>query len=450
MLYSMEGDNISYVYDMKGNTLSSVYDMEGNDIAFQPYSIAFSEMSLTDEDGIASVSSEHLRNAKSGYKIYSSVDSTEQTIKFDCDVKTNGQRIGFWIWMDRRTLGVYGGNDYDSYYATMSIKVNNTIKTYRHDGSGGNCLKSGFNYYWFSYDEVGDNITSVQITWQGQIGATMYLDSLEVGYKMTDKAIIMFNLDCSANNFYNSAGYELFKSYGFPCTYQYTLNTTTLGDTAPAFDIELHKKLITEGFDYATYSGWITAEGEIKPSYDNEADYDVWKNHADLMWQLNNSVGVYAPSIVHSTGFKSGETYQKAMVDAGFPMIRTDNPNGKASCFAYFDPVDYREIKPYFFYNIFSAEGDIINSVKASILYAINNNLCLQIGTHIVKPEDYEPSEGVDMNCGVLAMEEILKYVKKYVDSGKCEVLTSNGFLEKCAPDLYKTWYEKRKQSVVY
>lgn len=446
MIYDLNGNEVSTVYDIGGNELTSAYNMDGEDVAFKPYSVAFSEMNLTDSDSITTTSSEHLRNAKSGYKVYSAVDSTEQTIKFDCNVPTKGQRIGFWIWMDRRTLGVFGGNDYDSYFATMTITANNTKKTYSYNSG----LKSGLNYYWFSYSEIGDALTSIIITWKGKTGATMYLDSVEVGYKMTNKAIIMFNLDCSANNFVNSAGYELFTKYGFPCTYQYTLNSTTLGDTAPSFDLELHKKLVSEGFDYATYSGWITAEGEIKPSYDNEADYDKWKNHADLMFQLNNSAGVYAPSIVHSTGFISGETYQRAMVDAGFPMVRTDNPAGKDSCFAYFDPVDYKEIKPYFFYNIFSADADEIIKIKSSILYAVNNNLCLQLGTHIVQPEDYEPSSKADMNCGVLAMEEILKYVKKYSDAGKCEVLTSKGFLEKCAPELYTTWYEERQKSVVY
>lgn len=449
MVYDLNGNELSAVYDIDGKELASAYNMDGEDIAFKPYSVAFSEMTMTDSDNITTASSEHLRNAQSGYKVYSAVDSTEQTIKFDCNIPTKGQRIGFWIWMDRRTLGVYGGNDYDSYYATMTITANNTKKSYGYGGTN-NSLKSGINYYWFSYDEVGDALTSITITWKGQIGATMYLDSVEVGYKMTDKAVIMFNLDCSGNNFYNSAGYELFKSYGFPCTYQYTLNSATIGDTAPAFDLELHKKLVSEGFDYATYSGWITAEGEIKPSYDKEDDYNAWKNHADLMYQLNNSAGVYAPSIVHSQGFISGETYQRAMVDAGFPMVRTDNPAGKGSCFAYFDPVDYREIHPYFFYNIFTADAEGINGIKTAILYAVNNNLCLQIGTHIVKPEDYEPTTGTDMNCGVLAMDEVLKYVKRYVDAGKCEVLTSKGFLEKCAPDLYATWYEERKKSIVF
>lgn len=451
MIYDLIGNEMSSVFDTGGDELASAYNMEGEDVAFKPYSVAFSEMTLTDADGITSISSEHLRNAQSGYKVYSAVDSTEQTIKFDCNVPTKGQRIGFWIWMDRRTKGVYGGNDYDSYYGVMSITANSKTKIYNSYGDTSRyCTKSGFNYYWFSYDEVGDVLTSITITWQGNTGATMYLDSVEVGYKMSNKPIIMFNLDCSANNFYNSAGYELFKSYGFPCTFQYNLNTTTLGDTAPSFDVDLHKKLVSEGFDYATYSGWLSAEGEVKPSYDNDSDYDAWKNHADLMYQLNNSAGVYAPSIVHSTGFVSGETYQKAMVDAGFPMVRTDSPAGKASCFAYFDPVDYREINPLFFYNVFTADSDTVIDIKATILHAINNNLCLQIGTHIVEPEDYEPSEGTDMNCGVLAMEEILKYVKKYVDLGKCEVLTSKGFLEKCAPDLYATWYEERKQSIVY
>ena len=446
MVYDLNGNEITSVYDIAGNELASAYDMDAVDVAFKPYSVAFSEMAMTDAEGITSVSTEHLRNATSGYKVYSAVDSTEQTIQFNCNVPTKGQRIGFWIWMDRRTLGVYGGNDYDSYYGVLSIKAGNTTKTYRYDTG----LKSGFNYYWFSYDEVGDTVTSVQIKWQGKTGATMYLDSLEVGYKMTDKAIIMFNLDCSGNNFYNSAGYELFKKYGFPCTYQYTLNSATMGDTAPAFNLELHKKLVSEGFDYATYSGWITAEGEIKPSYDNEADYDTWKNHADLMWKLNNSVGVYAPSIVHSTGFKSGETYQRAMVDAGFPMVRTDNPGGKAACFAYFDPVDYREIKPAFFYNAFTADADAVINIKAAILHAIKNNLCLQIGTHTVQPAAYVPNEGTDMHCGVQAMEEILKYVKRYADSGDCEVLTSKGFLEKCAPELYEEWYAERSKSVVF
>lgn len=449
MIYDLNGKEMSSAYNIGGVELASAYDISGVDIAFKPYSVAFSEMTLTDADGIATASTEHLRNAASGYKVYSAVDDTEQTIRFDCNVPTKGQRIGFWIWMDRRTVGVYGGNDYDSYFATMTITANNTTKVYDYNGRG-NSLKSGLNYYWFSYAEIGDTLTSIEIKWKGKTGATMYLDSVEVGYRMTDKAVIMFNLDCSANNFYKSAGYGLFKAYGFPCTYQYTLNSATPGDTAPAFDLELHKKLVSEGFDYATYSGWNAAEGETKPSYDNEADYSRWENHADLMWQVNNSVGVYAPSIVHSTGFISGETYQRAMVDAGFPMVRTDNPAGIGACFAYFDPVDYREIKPYFFYNVFSADADAIISIKAAILHAVNNNLCLQIGTHIIQPEEYTPTSGMDMNCGVLAMEEILKYVKRYSDAGKCEVLTSQGFLEKCAPELYATWYEERKKSVVY
>lgn len=437
-VYNLNGDSIASVYNLVGEKVAKAYNLYGEDLGLSgivknPY-YAFSEMSMVDSDSITSLSDLHLRNAEHGVLI-TTPDTSAHTVSFTCNIPTNGKRIGLFIWSSRKNIdnGI-----------TLSISVDGTSKTPK--------VKEGFDYYWF--DGITENITLINVTVISKVaGAEIYLDSVEVGYYMTEKATIMFNFDTSPRNFM-VAGFDLFAKYGFKATTQYNVDYEPNGNIegAPAigFDADIHKRLIDGGHDYASYSGWNEKGYGNKlpiPSYTDESAYDEQKAHADIMWKLNNSEGVYAPVCVHSNYHKAGEVYERALVDAGFPMIRIAPSNDNNACFAHFDSVDYRAMIPYFITGVVGA--DEVQGLKDVIYYACNNNLCLQIGSHMVEEQGLEELTH-SMNIGYEAMNEILRYIKTKVDAGVCEVITTQEFIRRYVPDLYSTWYEERKKSTFY
>lgn len=438
-VYNLSGDVITNAYNLIGEGIEKAYDISGNDIGLDGKmtnpSYAFTEMAITDFDDITNVSDLHLRNAEQSILI-TTPDTSAHTVSFDCDIPTKSKRIGLFIWSNRKNIdnGI-----------TLSISVNGTSNTPN--------VKEGFDYYWF--DGITDNITSIEVTVTSKVaGAEIYLDSVEVGYYMTEKAIVMFNFDVSPRNFM-TAGFDLFAKYGFNATVQYNVdydpNGSIEGSPAIGFDAGIHRTLIEGGHDYATYSGWNERGYGDKiaiPSYIDESAYDEQRQHADIMWKLNNSEGVYAPVGVHSTAFKAGEVYERALVDAGFPMVRVDNRNNNGACFAYFDPVDYRAIIPYFISGIIDVSSTNLQNLKDTIYYACNNKLCLQIGAHTIEEQGLTELSS-SMNIGYDVADELLRYVKTKVDAGQCEVITTQQFLHRYAPELFATWYEERKQSLV-
>lgn len=431
-------------YDFGGNPLSAVYDYGGNVITSAPVFTAFSDMTKTDASGISRASADRTRNAVNAVALSNTSLNTNQTVVFNCNVPTHGERIGFWIYCDRLCVGNFGGSSEISYYIDMTIKANNTSKLYTC-GTNGATLRSGMNYYWFRSSEIGDTLTRVEVTIKSnkRLGGSIYLDSVEVGYRMNDKPIIMFNVDASPETLMNGEGYGLFRKYNLPFTCQYLLKDMVSGSAPNQWDLTKHNRLIADGNDFAIYSGWLSAEGEVKPSYDN--NYNGWKAHADLMWALGNSVGLHGGSIVHSTGFGSGEAYEKAMCDVGFPIIRADNVQTKDACFASFDDVNYREMKPWFLLNLWTASD--AQAIKDAVFFAIQNNLCLQIGFHSPQSADYTPTTN-DIYVGVAMVEELLRYVKSKVDANQCEVITSKDFVMRYCPNIRDAWKAERDKSV--
>ena len=69
------------------------------------------------------------------------------------------------------------------------------------------------------------------------------------------------------------------------------------------------------------------------------------------------------------------------------------------------------------------------------------------IGFHQIMPTDYEPSTN-DMHIGYNAVNELLSYVKSYVDKGKLKCSTTSEFVKEVEPELYEKWYEERSKSV--
>ena len=172
-----------------------------------------------------------------------------------------------------------------------------------------------------------------------------------------------------------------------------------------------------------------------------------FNDYAQGMFKVNNSIGIYAPSTVHCSGFVSGETYQRAMVDNGFLVVRADNcVKDYGAQFVYLDTDNYREIVPYFIWNIWNSDDATIIKLKAMIDNCVNTGKNLMIGFHQIQPVDYTPKTN-DMNIGYNAVDALLSHVKSYVNQGKLKCSTTAEFVADVAPDVYNTWLIERNKN---
>lgn len=447
-----------------GKLLSKACRIDGSGIAVQKTdgayfvgdSYAFSEMPMVDATGISTVSAEHAKRATSTILLTS--NGEESTVSFDCDIPMSGMpNVGVWLWTDRLTKGSYD-NAVNSHECQIAITIGNTTKKFSGKSNDAS-IKSGMNYYLFTKNEVGvDKISNITIKVTGASGGTFYLDSVEVGFRMVTPHVLL-NLDSSGRNFY-PVGYPLFKKYRLTATFDYNISNDDVsvgassGSWTDEADAQKHFEMVADGFDYGSYSGWAENEGMRPTSMDDETCYDAWFEHGQRMFALNNVYGIYAPSTVHCNAFKSGEVYQKAMIDAGFLCVRTDAKYLSAGAtylneFVFFDGEDYREITPYYLGDCWDASDGQIAAAKQVLSHCVRTGQNCMIMMHTIMESGYDHSADT-LNVGYDAIEELLKTIKEYVDSGKLKCSTTAEFVKEVAPNVHAEWYEKRKQSTVY
>lgn len=447
-----------------GKLLSKACRIDGSGIAVQKTdgayfvgdSYAFSEMPMADPNGIAVVSDAHTRRAAS--TVLLTANGSAATVSFDCEIPMdNMPNVGVWLWTDRLTKGSYD-NAVNSHECQIAITIGNTTKKFSGKSNDAS-IKSGMNYYLFTKNEVGvDKISNITIKVTGASGGTFYLDSVEVGFRMVTPHVLL-NLDSSGRNFY-PVGYPLFKKYGLTATFDYNISNDDVsvgassGSWTDEADAQKHFEMVADGFDYGSYSGWAENEGMRPTSMDDETCYDAWLEHGRRMFALNNVFGIYAPSTVHCNAFKSGEIYQKAMLDAGFLCIRTDAKYLSAGAtylneFAFFDGEDYREITPYYLGDCWDATSGQIEAAKQVLSHCVRTGQNCMIMMHTIHESGYDHSANT-LDVGYDAIEELLKTIKEYVDAGKLKCSTTAEFVKEVAPNVHAEWYEKRKQSTVY
>lgn len=463
MIYNTIGERVSVTYDAKGDELPATYDINGNnifnsggsDVYNNPYYegmyYPFADMEMLDNDGVTSVRTEHTKRAEQSVLLQGTGTGSSHTVTFICDISLNDEpNIGFWIWIDRNTKGNYDAVTVNK-ESTMTITCGNTTKTFRGK-SNDSSLKSGMNYYLFTKNEIGsETVLKITITVTG--AGTFYLDSVEVGFRMKVPCVLI-NLDCSGRNFY-PVGYPLFKKYGLTATFDYNINNSdvSIGASSGSWeddeDAKKHFEMVNDGFDYGSYSGWVENEGTRPPSMDDETYHDTWLEHGKRMFALNNVFRIYAPSTVHCNAFKSGEVYQKAMIEAGFICVRTDARNSDGNPlneFAYFDD-EYREITPYYLGNCWNADDPQITNMKIVLSHCVRTGQNCMVMMHTIEPEGYDHSEDT-LNVGYAAIDELLKTIKSYADEGKLRCLTTADFVKRVQPDVYKLWIIERNKSL--
>lgn len=464
MICGVSGNTLATVHSIDGNALLMVCDIAGNSIAVQQTdgayyvgdTYAFSAMSMTDESNIGTLSAEHTKRADNTVLLTANGD--ESTVSFACDIAMNGMpNVGLWIWTDRLTKGGYDIS-VNSHECQIAITVGNTTKKFSGKSNDAS-LKSGMNYYLFTKNEVGaDTISNIIIKVTGASGGTFYLDSVEVGFRMVTPHVLL-NLDSSGRNFY-SVGYPLFKKYGLTATFDYNISNDDVsvgassGSWTDEADAQKHFEMVADGFDYGSYSGWAENEGTRPTSMDDETYYNAWFEHGQRMFALNNVFGIYAPSTVHCNTFKSGEIYQRAMLDAGFLCVRTDAKSLSAGAtylneFSFFDGEDYREITPYYLGDCWDANSGQIASAKQVLSHCVRTGQNCMIMMHTIMESGYDHTNDT-LNVGYDAIEELLKNIKEYVEAGKLKCSTTAEFMKEVAPTIHAEWYEKRKQSTVY
>lgn len=459
MIYDLTGYEIDSAYGLDGNLLSEAYNLQGNNIldgTYNPYFegdfYSFSAMSMTDENGIVANSTEHVKRSENTLKLAGTSSDETHTVTFECNIPFgDSPNVGIWMWIDRNAKGNYDTVTVPE-ESHVSITVGNTTKTYRGKSNDAS-LKSGMNYYLFTKNEVGtDTITSVSVSLKG--AGKIYLDSVEVGFRMKVPHVLL-NLDCSGRNFY-PVGYPLFKQYGLTATFDYNISNDDIsvgassGSWTDVEDAQKHFEMVSDGFDYGSYSGWVENEGTRPPSMDDVSYYDAWCEHAQRMFALNNVYGIYAPSTVHCNAFKSGEVYQKAMVDAGFLCVRTDakylTSLSYMNEFVYFDGEDYREITPYYLGNCWDADDSQISNAKTLLSHCVRTGQNCMIMMHTIMANGYDHADDT-LNVGYDAIEELLKTIKEYVDAGTLKCSTTAEFVREVCPEVYDTWVIERKKS---
>ena len=457
-VYNKNGTELLSVYDKEGNSLTHAYDASGNVVfgSYEPYvygtSYAFSDMTMTDESDITETSALHTRNADSTIKCnpqatgnVTTTDAEREWVVFECNIPTNGQMVGLWIYTPVDSLPCYGGKTkYSEGLIRLKIKLNTSAGTWVD-------IRPGMSYYMFT--SPPETITSISVSALNITGATrlescIYLDSVEVGFH-AKRAHVMFNLDCSPANFM-SVGYPLFEEFGLKCTLQYHISDTvsTPGAVSPQYDSTSHDLLMSNGYDYATYSGWKNYEMDGTPLYDNDERRALFEAHAERMWTVNNDVGIYAPSCVHGTGFLWGYEYNNACRDYPFLMIRRGcDRNTNGVCQAYYDP-EYRVMEPYFGEGWWTASS--VSTVKSRIDYAIRTKQALQIGFHQIMPADYDTTQsGAGIYVNATAIRELLSYVKTKVDAGEIVCCTTAEYVAEMEPTVYADWLAYRQHQVV-
>ena len=455
MIYDVNGTTISDSYDYQGNLLQVAYDIEGNIVTgdVSPYvygtSYAFSDMSYTDASSVTETSSLHKRNATTTIKYTPTVSgdattavSSYEWVNFTCNISTNGQPLVVWIYIAPECLPTYGGKTsiHDG-LIRLRIKLNSTTYTWidAHAGMESYLIQS-----------PPSTVTAIGIACINNKNCTnlssMYIDSVEVGFHPR-RAHVMFNLDCVPSNFIN-VGYPLFQRYGLKCTLQYPISSTnsTPGADSDYLNTQLHNQLMSAGYDYCTYSGWQRYEySEVAPFYDDPTKRATFEAHAERMWKVNNDSNIYAPSSINGTGFLWGYVYNNACRDYDFLMIRRGNAasmDNNQSLLTYYDP-DVRTMIPYFIQNVWTASATNVTRIKNRIAHIAQSKQAIQIGFHEIKDSSYTPSSN-DIYVGVDAIEEILSYVKDYVDAGQVVCCTTSEYVREMEPAAYAAWYAQR------
>lgn len=465
MYYDVFGNKLNTVYDINGNLIS---DSEVTDIGYtEGRKYPFFDMQLSDAENIATQSILHTRNAKKTIQLtpnkLDGVDwnsiSTWQNVTFTCDITTNKKDVGLWIWIDRITKGVYAGNDSDMKSISMEIELNGNWQTRKRYtvGTRGASLKSGMNYYFCNGELVGNKITSILIRLcpTSSLGESIYLDSLEVGFKC-NKSHVMFRMDVSPTDFYESVGYNLMKEYNMVGSFQHHISDTSIEIGTESTNvakygeesINKHLALMKEGFDFGTYSAVKDIENDVFGSQ-FDANYDGWKAHADRMFHVNNTVGIYAPTMVHSSAHRTGETYERANADAGFLITSGDTVSPSNAEFVFFDINDYREIMPCFLGNAKTASEQIIVNLLAAIDECAEHSRNIMIGFHQI--EEQGVTDINQQNISYEVAEAIFSKCKSYVDKGLIKVCTPSEFVADVESDsnIYQTWLAERSKTII-
>lgn len=443
-------------YDINGKALETS-SATGSTAAEQTIYL-FSDMEMVDADGMATSETDVLRlkHSESGIKVTVPDVNTEHTITFNnLSIKPRGKNWGIWAYLKRKAKGVTLGGNGNALCHNMviDVKVNGTtVRTIAHNNHSGG-MKSGLNYYYIPAGDAGTVVNSISFTLQNttMAGGEIILDSIEIGYRM-DTPHCILNFDSIGGHF-DGTTRELLNKYGLHGTFDYWSATTDGGTDSvidgtywtTAEEAKDHFAMISEGMDYGIYSRYLLAEAP--PAYDADGEtYPEWLEYAKLMYSTGNSMGIFCPSTVHSSGHVSGEDYARAMVDAGFLVVRGDLHQGtwdNRSMFVYFDPVNYREITPYYLTNYWTADDTMVDTVKNLIDIAIEQGQNFMLMAHSICPEDYDHSSDT-INIGYAFMDAVFAYLAEKKAAGLIKVSNTVEFLEECAPSLYEEWRRKK------
>lgn len=410
--------------------------------------IPFTDLDYTDENNIASVVENHVKNGKNALKLSTSSKEYVAVDFGEVNLVTNKKNFGYWMWVDGKTVG---SNANATQNGKGSIKF--TIGNYSVERSDV-CLNAGMHYYIIPLDKFDSEVIGdLKIEIKSGTGneVSFYLDSIQFGYKV--KPHIIFNFDDPMASF-TSMAKPIFETYGFKASFQHHIREN--GAPSPSItsneDALTHLELITEGYEYAIYSLYNGDYHTTGQPTDYDTDYESWLAHFKQGMTTNNNFGIFAPSFLNANFHYWGDAYCKAGRDAGFLGVRgnrvqldlAESSVGaiEKAMFSNFDD-EYRHVTPFFFAGA-EAGTDQETKTKGLIDRAIELGQNILFSGHGVVEDG---SATGTMYESVSFINNILSYVKEKVDNGECVCTTWMGYIKDERPGLYAEWVEKKSRA---
>lgn len=228
------------------------------------------------------------------------------------------------------------------------------------------------------------------------------------------KAYILLNFDDSTNMYKNR--FEIMKEYGFK--FSFCLNSGI--QVSNNFSNESEKSTFFEMLNYGCDVTMYGGDRNTIPVAVADRTKEQWKEWVNPLLASINNLGIY-PVTYFTVQNNMTQNGIDALKELGFKLCRSGlyNPENNYRWIESFD--DNRFNTP-----CVQIQNGNLETVKEYIDTCITNKYSISIFTHQVVDNNTS-----DLNCDTIVFRQLLDYIKEKVDSGLCEVVTYQEFLNK-------------------
>lgn len=384
---------------------------------------------VEDKDGVAEWVVEHAHNGSYACRITPN-NINGNTVTFQgFSLYPKNDYCGLWIYASRNAIGPTTGRN-----LAFTVSLNDVnIDTYDRTN-----LTAGMQYLQVSTSGITAPITKIKITVtysdENNI-PSLYVASVSSG-KLHKTPMVIWTHDCTASNFYVK-GYPLFRDYKIPANFDYHPGLSSGAGTSWTDSSEAlcHFEMLANNMGYGIYSTTRNYPGTIPTDYAT----GEWGDFATYLWRVCNEWGIFGPNMVHSANHYVGAAYNKAMITAGFPIIRHAQKEG--ATVAYFDQ-DTREFPCSGLSGGWEDPSSVLVTFKQYVDGCIKQGADIMIITHSILDSD----DGSGLNISTEAITLCLEYLHNLHQAGVVQAVSVEEFLSSRAPELYASW-QKHKQA---